>query len=58
MASEVVRQSKTASDAAVTLKNYAFALQSKDSISVIVIFLNMQNESVLEWSQRNSENSC
>ncbi|KAH0792820.1 protein phosphatase 2C [Histomonas meleagridis] len=44
MAGMIVRQSQTAADAAVTLKNYAFALGSKDNISVIVIYLNSQNE--------------
>jgi serine/threonine protein phosphatase PrpC len=32
-----VRQARTAADAAVTLKNYAFAMGSRDNISVIVI---------------------
>lgn len=37
-AGDIVRNSDNAADAAVKLKNYAFALGSKDNISVIVIF--------------------
>lgn len=34
---DIVRNAKTGADAAVQLKNFAFGLQSKDNISVIVI---------------------
>ena len=37
IAADIVRNSKTAADAAVRLKNTAFGLQSQDNISVIVI---------------------
>ncbi|KAH0785872.1 protein phosphatase 2C [Histomonas meleagridis] len=38
-AARVVRASKSASDAAISLRNYAYALGSKDNISVIVVSL-------------------
>jgi serine/threonine protein phosphatase PrpC len=38
-AAEVVTKAKTAADAAVSLRNFAFALGSKDNITVIVIKL-------------------
>jgi serine/threonine protein phosphatase PrpC len=46
VSAEVVRKAVTAADAAVTLKNYAFALGSIDNISVIVVKLHPQEDSV------------
>jgi serine/threonine protein phosphatase PrpC len=37
VAAEIVRNAETAADAAVALRNFAFALESKDNISVIVV---------------------
>ncbi|KAH0794905.1 protein phosphatase 2C [Histomonas meleagridis] len=45
-AANIVREAKSATDAANTLKNYAFSLQSKDNItSLIVKFNPSENES-------------
>jgi serine/threonine protein phosphatase PrpC len=43
---DIVRKSITAVDAAVTLKNYAFALGSIDNISVIVVKFHPSQDSV------------
>lgn len=43
-ASEIVRNSKTSSDASSTLKNFAFSLQSKDNISVLVVKFNPKED--------------
>ena len=42
----IVRNAKTAADAAVSLKNLAFALGSKDNISVIVVHLHPDPDDV------------
>lgn len=52
-AARFVRQAETAADAAVTLKNYAYALQSNDNISVIVVKFNV-DENDYGLSARNT----
>lgn len=54
MAAEIVRQSKTGADAAVKLKNYAFGLQSKDNISVIVVLFHPKEENQRGMSSINT----
>lgn len=53
-AAEIVRESKTGADAAVKLKNFAFSLQSKDNISVIVILFHPQEENQCGMSAINT----